>query len=60
MNPFEKAKIGENFKRAIQFAKDGFEPSRKLVRAINRFEGGDEDIHQKCNCIHKFIITGYI
>ena len=37
--------IGENFKRAIQFAKDGFEPSRKLVRAINRFEGGDEDFN---------------
>ena len=37
--------IGENFKRAIQFAKDGFEPSRKLVRAINRFDGGDEDFN---------------
>ncbi len=37
--------IGENFKRAIQFARDGFEPSRKLVKAIKNFTDGDEDFN---------------
>jgi gamma-glutamyltranspeptidase/glutathione hydrolase len=44
----EKSTMGidENFKRAIQFARDGFEPSKKLVKAINNFNYGDEDFNK--------------
>ncbi len=54
----EKAKLGmkEDFKRAIQFAKDGFEPSRKLVKAINRFEGGDEDFNNIYKDTDKWLV----
>ena len=54
----EKAKLGmkEDFKRAIQFAKDGFEPSRKLVKAINRFEGGDVDFNNIYKDTDKWLV----
>ncbi len=38
--------IDKNFKRAIQFAHEGFEPSRKLVRAIKNFNDGDNDFNE--------------
>ncbi|MEM0139158.1 MAG: gamma-glutamyltransferase [Ferroplasma sp.] len=37
--------VKEDMKRAIQFADEGFEPSRKLVSAINNFSYGDEDFN---------------
>ena len=38
--------IDKNFKRAIQFAHEGFEPSRKLARAIKNFNDGDNDFNE--------------
>ncbi|WP_337860042.1 gamma-glutamyltransferase [Ferroplasma sp.] len=44
----EKSTMGidENFKRAIQFAKEGFGPSRKLTKAIKNFSYGDDDFNE--------------
>jgi gamma-glutamyltranspeptidase/glutathione hydrolase len=54
----EKANLPlkEDFKRAIQFAKNGFEPSRKLVRAINKFDSGDEDFNSIYKDTEKWLV----
>ncbi len=54
----EKAKlpIKEDFKRAIQFARDGFDPSRKLVKAINKFDDGDEDFNSIYKDTEKWLV----
>jgi gamma-glutamyltranspeptidase len=44
----EKANLGidKNFRRAIQFAREGFEPSRKLAKSIKNFSYGDNDFNE--------------
>ncbi len=48
--------IKEDMKRAIQFAREGFEPSRKLVRAIKIFDSGDNDFNSIYSNTDKFLI----
>jgi gamma-glutamyltranspeptidase/glutathione hydrolase len=54
----EKSSLGikEDFKRAIQFAEQGFEPSRKLARAINNFNDGDGDFNEIYKGTDKWLI----